>query len=654
MSCSPSSVQRPTDSSQELARHLPVAEPRLEVAEPPREPRADAGVGDRPRLQAPRAFRDELAQVGVARAEQARIGGHEQVGEEALDLLAHVGLGAGAVARLRELLVRRLEQRVGAGQVVGAPLRLEVQREDHEEGRRGEPDRRRRRGVPDDPLLRPARERGPAREDGLVAQEAPQVVAQLGGGGVAALGPLLERLRADQRQLERHAGAQGARVGRVVAQDVLHDRAHVVAREGALEGQALVERDAQAEHVARGAHGPVLRGDLLRARVEVRADELAGARERGDVGQLRQPEVRQLRRAVGLDQDVLRLDVAVHDARLVGDVQRVGEPREALRRAAVVAGGHRPGAAQLLDLAAQRAPAADQLLGDETPSPGFPGAVERDGVGVAQPPGGQDLAPPAVRSRGLSPLSSGWSLSATRRSSATSTASQTSPMPPRPSRRTHVKPGTLGGEIASRGAARATRDCTSCSARSSSASVGCPAQSASSSARPPRDGAAGTRRRGSPRRRAGGGDSAAAGRETSPGLGGPIWSRAASSGARDSPERKRPSRGRRRARARTRRLLAAAGSIASSSAASSFESPSSWRRVRISRSAGGKTLDRRLHAEDQLGAPRRLRRRRGRGGEPFRQRVAAGPVATGPAPRAARRACRSPRGAGAPRPGTGG
>ncbi len=56
------------------------------------------------------------------------------------------------------------------------------------------------------------------------------------------------------------------------------------------------------------------------------------ARRRGGVGRLRQAEVEDLHRAVGTDLDVGRLQIAVHDALLVRDLERKGYlPRDAQR-----------------------------------------------------------------------------------------------------------------------------------------------------------------------------------------------------------------------------------------------------------------------------------------------------------------------------------
>ena len=114
--------------------------------------------------------------------------------------------------------------------------------------------------------------------------------------------------------------------------DVPHgDFQRVLALERPPPGQALVGDHAQRVHVGQGRDlgpGRLLRGDVGR-RAEHRpgGGELAGHRRAGDA------EVGEDQRAVGADEQVAGLDVAVDDAPLVRGVQRVGGLRDQ---------GHRP------------------------------------------------------------------------------------------------------------------------------------------------------------------------------------------------------------------------------------------------------------------------------------------------------------------------
>ena len=87
--------------------------------------------------------------------------------------------------------------------------------------------------------------------------------------------------------------------------------------EGIVPGQLDVEGCAQSVDVAAGVDGVDLAAGLLRRHEPGGAHDLAlgGDRVRGAAAKaVRDPEVGQARAAVGVEQDVLRLDVAVNDA----------------------------------------------------------------------------------------------------------------------------------------------------------------------------------------------------------------------------------------------------------------------------------------------------------------------------------------------------
>ena len=106
----------------------------------------------------------------------------------------------------------------------------------------------------------------------------------------------------------------------------------VRARKRNLSGQAL-EQDA-AEGVAIAGCRRRIALDLLRGDVIDRAQELAGARQRGVVGRLDQPEIGEVGVVALTDQDVLRLDVAVDQAGGVRLVERLGDLGKDPQRAA--------------------------------------------------------------------------------------------------------------------------------------------------------------------------------------------------------------------------------------------------------------------------------------------------------------------------------
>ena len=106
----------------------------------------------------------------------------------------------------------------------------------------------------------------------------------------------------------------------------LRDRG--VAVEGHRAGDHLVED--QTERVEIDAMVHLSARHLFRRHVARRAEQLAAARHVGGRGQrLRQAEVRDVRRARVIDQDVVRLQVAVDDAFGVRGGERVGDlPRD--------------------------------------------------------------------------------------------------------------------------------------------------------------------------------------------------------------------------------------------------------------------------------------------------------------------------------------
>ena len=161
--------------------------------------------------------------------------------------------------------------------------------------------------------------------DRLAGEEAAQVVGQLAGGRVAAGRRLGHRLQADRLQVARDLVVEPARRPRLVLQHLQQEHA-AVAAERPLAGEQLVEDDAEAVDVAAGVDRVRLAAGLLGRHVGRRAEHLAVGRHRRVVGvALGQAEVHEVRLAVGVEQDVRRLDVAVDDAERVRAAERVGD-----------------------------------------------------------------------------------------------------------------------------------------------------------------------------------------------------------------------------------------------------------------------------------------------------------------------------------------
>ena len=183
-----------------------------------------------------------------------------------------------------------------------------------------------------------------------------------------------------------HGGSERAQRRRLVG-DVLHrDRDRRVALERHAAREHLVEHHAERVDVG-------LRPDAATARLLGR-EVLRGADDRADLGHLRvagvgDAEVGDLDAAVVADEHVVRLDVAVDDAVLVG-VAQAGEHLHRDRDRAL--GRER---ALLLDDLLERAP-LEVLHRDVRAAVGLAAVVDGDDVRVVEARGGLRLAPEAL------------------------------------------------------------------------------------------------------------------------------------------------------------------------------------------------------------------------------------------------------------------
>ena len=149
-----------------------------------------------------------------------------------------------------------------------------------------------------------------------------QVVGHLLRRPVAVGRLLAQRLQDDRLQRGGDGSVQLAERGRIVVGDLLDQRVAVAALEWGAERQQLVERRAQRVDVAAMVDDPAPGEDLLGARVAERAQELARDREPGIADDLGQAEVGDPELRPEVQQQVARLDVPMHDPRLVGVLQR--------------------------------------------------------------------------------------------------------------------------------------------------------------------------------------------------------------------------------------------------------------------------------------------------------------------------------------------
>ena len=178
--------------------------------------------------------------------------------------------------------------------------------------------------VPAGPPQGPLDHAGPAGQDRLVGQEPPQVGGQLLGRRVAMGQVLGHRLQDDRLQVAGDRRVEPARRDRLVQRDLAEQLLVVAAVEGGPQRQQLVEGHAQGVDVGPLIDDPAPGQGLLGAHVAERPDHVAGAREAEVAGESRQAEVGDPDRAVGVDQEVGRLDVAMEDAQAMGVVQRIG------------------------------------------------------------------------------------------------------------------------------------------------------------------------------------------------------------------------------------------------------------------------------------------------------------------------------------------
>ncbi|MNY02582.1 hypothetical protein D3C86_1351560 [compost metagenome] len=222
-----------------------------------------------------------------------------------------------------------------------------------------------------------------------LAQGGREGVAHLGGAVEALLGGLLEGPHHHGFELGRDLGVELARRGGRRVHDVEDRPAQVARVEGGLEGEHLVDERPQREQVAAAVHQARV-AELLGRDVGDGAEGGAGGGHGRQVAlDPRHAEVRELHGPGLGEHDVVGLDVAVDDPRLV----RVVEGRADLDRDV----HHlldREGGLLLQEVA--EALALEQLHGHVVAIAVLAVVVDRDDVGMAHARGGHGLAPEAL------------------------------------------------------------------------------------------------------------------------------------------------------------------------------------------------------------------------------------------------------------------
>ena len=335
-------------------------------------------------LEAPLGVRLGLRQQCVQPTYLAGVPGRlHQVDAGRIPLPPHLLLRrAGPVGLSLGLGLRLFGQRSLLALPIQGPFGLHItdrgnpgHRGQQDEDRRHQPGHHR---VPLAPPPGPLRGGDPPRPDRLVGQEPPQVLRQGGRGRVAPGRLLVEALQADRLEVARQLRHQPRRRHRLAPLDLLQGLQRRGGPERRPAGQQLVEDRPQGVDVRRRARLPGLTAGLLGGHVAGRAHDQVGPRQgRLAVQHLGQAEVGDLGRAVGRQQDVGRLQVAVHDPQPVRLGHRAGQLFDQAGRPL-----RRPGGAVELPV---QAAAGHVLQLEEGQAVGLADVVDLDDVRVLEP-----------------------------------------------------------------------------------------------------------------------------------------------------------------------------------------------------------------------------------------------------------------------------
>ena len=233
--------------------------------------------------------------------------------------------------------------------------------------------------------------RGARKFHGAARQEVVQREAHVVRGGEAVCGVFLHGLHDDALKARVDVGVEVGGQRRLLV-DLLHGDADGVGTvEGELARRGLEEHHAKRVDVACGGELLALR---LLGRDVVRRSENGGRLGVHRVLCARDAEVHHLHVAVGLDHDVLRLDVAVDDVLVMGDGKRLAHLRADFGDLALVE-------RTSLHDAGLEVGAADVLHDDEVRAVVLAPVVNVHDVGALQVGGRRGLLAEALRERGV-------------------------------------------------------------------------------------------------------------------------------------------------------------------------------------------------------------------------------------------------------------
>ncbi len=137
--------------------------------------------------------------------------------------------------------------------------------------------------------------------DRPVGEEPPEFVAQLRGGGIAVLGVLGDRPVHDRMEIAQHGRLDPAQGPRLLLRHLADQGVPILGLEGGLLGQEFVEGQAQRIDIGAGVATAL---ESLGRHVSDRAHDVTGTGQVAVAGDLRQAEVGDPDRAVGVEQEV--------------------------------------------------------------------------------------------------------------------------------------------------------------------------------------------------------------------------------------------------------------------------------------------------------------------------------------------------------------
>ena len=165
------------------------------------------------------------------------------------------------------------------------------------------------------------------RKNRLAAQKPVEFIRHFRGGLVAVPRPLIETFKADGLEIGRDGGVERTGARRLLFDRFVDQHFHSAAK-GQRVGQQFEQQDAERIDVAAAVGERRVASRLLGRNVRRRAENPAIRRHRDLPDRPHgQTEVRDVRFATLVHQDVLRFEIAVDYARLVREIQRPADLR---------------------------------------------------------------------------------------------------------------------------------------------------------------------------------------------------------------------------------------------------------------------------------------------------------------------------------------